>query len=203
MLISGFKRCLGVLWGNRHLRQAAKRCSASKKRNSKPLRIYWIDILEKPGKLGMTARPKGGEWLSDEIQKLVNFNISTIISHLEQDEESELDITDESVLCRQNAIDFISYPIKDRNVPKDLNSYLDLITEIDKRLDKGEKIVIHCRMGIGRTGITAASVLTKNGWGENEVFRCLSEIRTLEMPDTQEQIEFIKEIKDALQQSLK
>jgi protein-tyrosine phosphatase len=104
----------------------------------------------------------------------------------------------ESVLCRQNGIDFIRYPIKDRNVPKDLNSYLNLITEIDKRLDKGEKIIIHCRMGIGRTGITAASVLTKNGWEQNEVFKRLSEIRTLEIPDTQEQIEFIKEVKDAL-----
>jgi hypothetical protein len=126
-----------------------KCCGTSKKVTRKPLRIYWIDKLQKSGKLGMTARPKHGKWLSDEIQKLVNFNVSAIISHLERSEEYELDIMDESDLCHKYGIDFMSYPIKDRNIPKDLNSYLDLITEIDNRLDKGEKIVIIVEWELG------------------------------------------------------
>ncbi|MFT4523324.1 MAG: protein-tyrosine phosphatase, partial [Bacteroidia bacterium] len=88
------------------------------------------------------------------------------------------------------------------DLPKDLNSYLDLITEINSKLENGENVIIHCRMGIGRTGITAASVMIKNGWKTEQAFKLLSELRTLEMPDTKEQIEFVEKIKEALQQRI-
>lgn len=159
------------------------------------MRIYWINELKKPGKLGMMPRPRAGDWLNDEIQWLAERNVSTVISHLEKTEELELDITSEGKLCVEKGIEFIRYPILDRSTPKDLGSYLNLIADIDRRLENGGNVVIHCRMGIGRTGMTAASVLLKNGWDADQVFKSLSDIRTLEMPDTEEQIQFVCDIK--------
>ncbi|MFT5157571.1 MAG: protein-tyrosine phosphatase [Bacteroidia bacterium] len=175
---------------------------AHQKNGQRHMRIYWINELRKPGKLGIMPRPKGGEWLSDEIKSLVQRNISTVVSHLETIEEIELDISSERRQCIESGIKFISYPIPDRDLPKDLNSYLDLITEINSKLENGENVIIHCRMGIGRTGITAASVMIKNGWKTEQAFKLLSELRTLEMPDTKEQIEFVEKIKEALQQRI-
>lgn len=162
------------------------------------MRIYWINQLKKSGKLGMMPRPRGGDWLSDEMQRLAQRNVTTVISHLERAEEFELNIASEGELCIENGIEFIHYPILDRSTPKDLSSYLDLIADIDNRLENGENVVIHCRMGIGRTGITAASVLLKNEWDADQVFKSLSDSRTLEMPDTEEQVQFIHSIKHVL-----
>lgn len=156
------------------------------------MRIYWINQFSN-GKLGMMARPKGNDWLEDEIKKLQLFNVNCVVSLLENHEIEDLDIEQEEKLCQKYGIQYINYPIPDRNIP-DEKSYLRLISEIDNQLKSGQKIVVHCRMGIGRTSVICAGILIKNGIKSNEVFDILSEIRTLKVPDTQEQYDWIQRL---------
>ncbi len=158
------------------------------------MRIYWIEDFIKPGKLGMMARPKGNDWLKDEVDTLSRFGVNMVVSHLEKEEEYELGLTKEKEICLSSGIDFISYPVADRSIPKNKDSYKDLISVISERLKQGERVIIHCRMGIGRTGMTAAAILLKNGFDPNQVFDYLIKIRTLNMPDTKEQVDFVKKI---------
>ena len=53
-------------------------------------------------------------------------------------------------------------------------------------------VAIHCRAGIGRTGIVAACVLHELGVPYEQIFPMLSKARGLDMPDTLEQIEWVQ-----------
>lgn len=157
------------------------------------MRIYWVDAFEK-GNLGMMARPKGNDWLEDEISKLNMLGVSMVVSLLEKHEEEELNIEEEQDLCRKYQMQYLNLPIKDRGVPDDVGVFIQLISSIDQGLKEGKKIVVHCRMGIGRTSMVTAGVLLKNGSQAESVFEFLSEKRTLMVPDIQEQVEWIKEL---------
>ena len=166
------------------------------------MRIYWLNEFEK-GDLGMMARPKGNDWLKDEIITLKELGICSIVSLLESNEEIELEIEKEKELCEHLNIDFICFPIRDRKVPKDDDSFIQLISRINHKLYHGEKIVVHCRMGIRRTSMVAAGVLIKNGIDANAVFNLLSKIRTLSVPDTREQKQWVIDRTNRLQKRLR
>jgi predicted protein tyrosine phosphatase len=51
--------------------------------------------------------------------------------------------------------------------------------------------VIHCRAGIGRTSVVATGVLLHAGFEVTEAFEKISEIRGVQVPDTQEQYDWV------------
>jgi len=152
------------------------------------MRIYWIEDLG----LGMMARPRGEGWLESEVKRLKSFEVDWVISLLESEEAFELGLEQEEALCQANGISFSRYPIPDREVPQDHESFLAFVNRVEEVLAKGGKVVIHCRMGIGRTGMLAAAVLRQCQPERMNVFAYLSEVRTLEMPDTPAQVKWIK-----------
>ena len=87
-----------------------------------------------------------------------------------------------------NNIDYINFPIADRDIPKEKRDTDELIGFLAAKTDNGHSIVIHCRMGIGRSTIIAASVLLKYGLKTTEIIEKISFIRGLKVPDTDEQL---------------
>ena len=55
----------------------------------------------------------------------------------------------------------------------------------------GLNTVIHCLAGIGRTGISAAGILLHAGYEAVEAFERVGTARGMEVPDTEEQREWI------------
>ncbi len=161
------------------------------------MRIYWLDSFE-TGNLGLMPRPRGNEWLEDEVYKLKLNKVNTVISLLEADETRELEIEREPHFCKLSNIDFLHFPIEDRKVPTDSKSFLKLINQVNQKLECGENIVVHCRMGIGRTSLIAASVLISRGYSAQEAFDFISKKRTLTVPDTVDQVTWLKGIEGNL-----
>jgi hypothetical protein len=85
--------------------------------------VYWIN-LPMAGRLGIMARPRAGDWLDDEISGWRAQSIDIIISLLEQEEVSELGLQREAGLCREQGMEFLSFPIPDRGVPESLHDAL-------------------------------------------------------------------------------
>lgn len=80
------------------------------------VKIYWISGIES-GRLGIMPRPRGGDWLDDEIRSLKSSGIDALVSLLESGEAAELEIAEEEALCMAHGISYLSFPIPDRDVP--------------------------------------------------------------------------------------
>ena len=138
------------------------------------------------------ARPRGDNWLEDEINHLKSSNVNVLVSLLERNEIQELNLDHEEELCVTKNIDYINFPIPDRDIPKLSDKVDQLIDRLTKKLNAGLSIVIHCRMGIGRSSIIAAAVLMTYRLKPNDIIKNISIVRGLKVPDTDKQIEWLK-----------
>jgi hypothetical protein len=64
--------------------------------------IYSVDG-EEPCRLGIMPRPRGNDWLEDEIRSLKQQGVNVVVSLLTTEESSELCLDDESTLCEKHS----------------------------------------------------------------------------------------------------
>lgn len=159
--------------------------------------VYWIEGPW-PGKLGLSARPRGGDWLQNEVANWKGAGVSTIVSLLTPEEEEELALTDEASEVKRHGLKFVSFPIADREVPASQNQFAEILDKLDAVLSSGEQIVIHCRQGIGRTGLVAACLLVTTGCDSETAVKLVSTTRRASIPDTQSQRQWINGFANAL-----
>jgi protein-tyrosine phosphatase len=158
--------------------------------------VYWIEGPW-PGRLAILPRPRGGEWLEDEVQSLRAAGLDVLVSTLENDETAELDLTRESEICRAQGLEFISFPVEDRGVPATENGTLELARRLETYLAAGRKVGIHCRQGIGRSALLAACILALSGLEAETALQRIQTARGCTVPDTEEQRDWIKRFADA------
>ena len=153
--------------------------------------LFWINEIQ-PLRLAMMARPRSEDWLHDEIAGWQRAEITAVVSLLEPGEVRELGLADESSVCAQFDIDFLTFPIADRGTPKSVQATSALVDDLVARLQRGGGVGIHCRAGIGRSGLLAACVLSRLGVPFKDIFPALSRARKVPVPDTPAQIEWVK-----------
>ncbi|PYX07406.1 MAG: tyrosine protein phosphatase [Acidobacteria bacterium] len=153
--------------------------------------LYWIDSPW-PGRLAIAARPRGGDWLEDDISAWRHAGVDVVLSLLTRDEAEELDLTREPDLCRAKGIRFLTFPIPDRHVPGSKTEADNWLARVAELLQAGQNVVIHCRQGIGRSGMIAAALLVSNGTSPGEAFQRISDARGVAVPETTEQKEWVR-----------
>jgi protein-tyrosine phosphatase len=137
-------------------------------------------------------RPRGGDWLEEDIRLLNQEGVEVIVSALQPDECADLDLLHEEQLCRQGGIEFISFPIVDRSVPDSVEEFQGFLKAAEKHLRNNKAVVVHCRAGIGRSSIIAASLLLQYGFSVGKAFELLQQARGFPVPDTPEQREWVE-----------
>lgn len=148
--------------------------------------IHWIEGNPPPG-LAIVIRPQGDEWLEHELRGIKYRGIDTIVSLLEPFEADFLGLAEERATAERVGLTFLSYPIQDGSVPRDVVQFRSFIQGIADRLDAGERIGVHCRGCIGRATITAACALIHRGWKARDALEAIAEARGFAVPDTLEQ----------------
>ncbi len=83
------------------------------------VKVFWIETFSNNDRLGIMARPRGNEWLDDEIVSLKKQEVNHLISLLESIEIEELGLKQEKFICGRHCIDFSNFPIVDRGIPND------------------------------------------------------------------------------------
>src|SRR4051794_39021323 len=116
--------------------------------------LYWIAGLW-PGRLAIMPRPRGGDWLENEIQAWRQSGVNLVVSLLTREEQTELNLADEESLCRANGMEFVSIPIVDRSVPSSAEAFSEQMIKLAEKLANGKNIAVHCRQGIGRAALAA------------------------------------------------
>ncbi|MBZ5595461.1 MAG: tyrosine protein phosphatase [Acidobacteriia bacterium] len=148
--------------------------------------LFWIPGPWR-GRLAIATRPRGGDWLDDEASAWRQADIDVIVSLLENEEADQLDLLDERRVAEDHALCFISFPIPDRSVPASLQEAVLLMGGITAQLEAGKNVAVHCRQGIGRSGLIAAGVLIASGTSPAEAMQIVSSARGIPVPETTEQ----------------
>jgi protein-tyrosine phosphatase len=158
--------------------------------------------IEKAGRLFVTSRPRGGDWIEDEVRAWRMDGVDVVVSLLEPGEIGEFDLGNEKSALRAAGIEFILFPIPDCGVPASRAAFAELISQLASKLDTGKTIVIHCRQGIGRAGLVASALLVQTGIAVREAIRRVSEARGCPIPETAEQRQWILDYASALPPTL-
>ena len=149
-------------------------------------KVFWIAGPWR-GRLGILPRPRGGDWLGDETAAWRESGIDLVVSLLEPDEEAQLVLEGEAAAAAASGIHFKPFPIPDRGVPASRESVAELASEIVDALDMGRNVAVHCRQGIGRSGLIVGGVLVAAGKDLSTALQVIKESRGLEVPETEEQ----------------
>ena len=147
-----------------------------------------------PGQMAIIARPRGGEWLDEELHALKEAHFDVVLSLLTSEESKELGLTKEAPLSAKQGLEFINFPIPDLGVPASDTVTRELLHRLLNLLRAGKRVAIHCRQGIGRSGLIATSLLVMEGIDPSAAFRRVSAARNLEVPETTAQRDWVMEL---------
>lgn len=152
--------------------------------------VYWVETGQ-AGRLAIMARPRAGDWLEDELHGLAGAGVHVVVSLLTPDEVEELGLEGEARACEGAGLLFRSFAIPDREVPPLDSAIREFISELAASVSAGRSVVIHCRMGIGRSSLVAASALGLFGVPPHDALARLAASRGLPVPDTDAQRDWV------------
>jgi protein-tyrosine phosphatase len=152
--------------------------------------VFWIEG-EPRARLGVVLRPRPEDWLEDDLRRYSQSGIDTLVSLLEPDEAVWLGLGLEQTLACRVGMEFLNYPIPDVHVPENTASFRAFVSGLADRLRAGRSVGVHCRGSIGRSTVTAACTLIHLGWTPEVAIEAIRKARGCEVPDTEEQHEWI------------
>jgi len=125
------------------------------------------------------------------MRALVRRDAGMVLSLLPDDEAEFLGVANEAEVAAQCGLDFRSFPIEDRSAPKVPGEIVPLLEELLARLRAGEHVAVHCRAGIGRTGLVASGLLVWLGRTADEACAIVSAARGEAVPEVEVQGAFV------------
>jgi hypothetical protein len=152
--------------------------------------VLWVEG-DPAIRLAIVLKPRGDDWLKDDLINFKRSGVDTLVSLLEPDEAIWLGLGDERRLAEEAGLTFLSYPIRDVHVPNDVKSFRAFVAGLAERLRAGERIGMHCRGSVGRAPTTAACTLIHLGWKAQDAIDAIEAARGYPIPDTEEQLRWI------------
>jgi protein tyrosine phosphatase (PTP) superfamily phosphohydrolase (DUF442 family) len=159
--------------------------------------VFWINPGAN-GRLAIVPRPRGDEWLVNDLAAIRRNGIDILVSLLTRAEAAELGLAREQAMCEAAGIEFRSFPVPDHSVPRSHREVQELAEELATERRHGKNIGAHCCAGIGRSALLLAAVLCVEGISPERAFRLISNGRGLQVPDTPEQAEWLAGFASAL-----
>jgi protein-tyrosine phosphatase len=148
--------------------------------------VFRIDSIGK-GCLAIMAHPASTGSVASTISEIAALGFHQVVSLLEPAEAEALGLAQEAELVTAQSMKFISYAIPDMGLPARSDDFTRLAQNLFTWIDAGTNTLIHCRGGIGRSGLLAAAVLLRGGKDVREAFALVSLMRGRRVPETAQQ----------------
>ena len=165
-----------------------------------PLRVDFLPDLGLQGTVGLTMLP-GRKSLSfgdsplwdrdmqQDLERLKQvYYTRALVTLIEPHEFEDCGVGALFPLSQTLGIEDAWFPIRDHFVPASVEAFDGLLQTLVKRVGGGQNIVLHCKAGKGRTGLTAGCLLVYLGWEPDEAIKVVHATREGTLTsDTQQQ----------------
>jgi len=143
------------------------------------------------GFIAIMAHPGQEQDVALTISSIARQGIRQVVSLLEPAEASALGLDAEVELLAAQSMAFVSFPIPDMGLPASLPAFAGLARDLYRQVDAGVNTLVHCRGGVGRSGLLAAAVLLHCGLDPRQACEQITRIRGLRVPETPEQRDWL------------
>ena len=145
------------------------------------------------GFIAIMAYPGKEQDAVSAIASLAHDGIRQVVSLLEPAEAAALGLEGEAQLVAAESMTFVSFPIPDMGLPASVCAFAGLARDLYRQVDAGVNTLLHCRGGVGRSGLLAAAVLLHNGMDPLQACERVTRMRGLRVPETTEQGTWLRE----------
>lgn len=165
--------------------------------------------LSRPGRLGMTIAPGKQNlgftalWQRDLHMDLRHlreaYHTDRLVTLLERQEMHQLRIPTLLTDAETYGMRARWFPIPDFGTPASMEGLSKLVQEILSWLEQEQTVVVHCKGGLGRSGLVAASCLTAVGYHPDQAFAQVRSVRAGSV-ETAEQEAYVVTFAERLRQ---
>lgn len=153
-----------------------------------PLKIDTVRIQGVDGMIGITSCPGMGDdcihdlyndCLVNDIQSLRSWGADIVVTLLEESELHALGVSDLSKYVLALDMVWMHLPIRDRDIPDEAaeEKWRSAVLGLCNLLQQGQRVVVHCKEGIGRAGLIAARLVIGLGVPAEEAVRIVQNAR--------------------------
>ena len=132
-----------------------------------------LDTLDRcPGELWLGSMPGRFERWSEFVTIARRHKLSLVVCLAPPEEVASLSPSYWQAIA-EGSLDFrfLSLPMQNYGLPRDLAGFRDGIAQMAERLKAGDTVMLHCAAGIGRTGTAAACLLKHLGLETEEALQ--------------------------------
>lgn len=153
------------------------------------LRVDWLPDLG----LGLTLCPGRRDRERDLDQDLstITEQAQALLCLLTEAELHWAGVPDLLPRARARGLAVYHLPIRDQGVPED-QALRRALSWVDGQLSAGQRVVVHCMGGLGRSGLVAACALVDRGRGGDEAIRAVRAARDPRAVETRGQEDFVR-----------
>ncbi len=121
--------------------------------------------LEAGGRIGVCPLPGRYNSLEVDLATLVHWEPAAVLSMTERDEMDEFGSWSLGALLAERGVKWMHLPIRDYNGPSGETAahWSTYSQELHGMLDAGKGVIVHCRGGVGRSGMIAVRLMVERG----------------------------------------
>jgi ADP-ribosyl-[dinitrogen reductase] hydrolase len=173
-----------------------------------PLQIGSVSVPNCAGRIGMTLCPgkhqrdgATGHWQRDialDLGVIEAWGASVIVNLIEDHEMQALAV-EHTAGQVPAGIEYRRLPIPDYGVPSGAweLQWEALAPDLRQRLQAGERLLVHCKGGLGRAGTVTARLLIEMGSNADDAIKAVRQARPGAI-ETQAQKDYVRNIKSQL-----
>ena len=163
-------------------------------RDRGPLRIELIDEQYiNPGRLGITLLPGRKDYnrdIDEDLRTMRENGVTHVVTLIMGDEFAQYGVDDLLEHYKKGGFVVRHFPIMDQQIPT-LHHVQELVNWMDRLIDQGHTILVHCVGGLGRAGLVSACYLVFKGLTPQAAIEEVRRVRSARAVETKVQEEFV------------